>query len=317
MSALILAPLRVLRDLLRGPRNLIKKRLDKLLDYELISEKSSLSYEEQAVASTYRWAVGEGEEGGAAQVISDSASSHRTINTLLVNELPQFNSLALQMIWSVLGTFSCLHRDLAADMEQLFHSFAQQVSSASAPSLLYLACPPPLSSFSSPALPQLPRSSCLLGVGGVCSAGRCQKVREPVSQHAGHPQRACGPGELGPAGTLRRRLLRRTRPSDRLRLRPQPLSPSSQRRLKQLMDKHGSGKIYQVVGTAVASRDLDLNLAKGDLVAVLSESDTRGDRRRWLVDAGGQTLCSWLTFKLVVSQQLFSLLLFGAIVWFI
>lgn len=62
MIALILAPLRVLRDLLRGPRNLIKKRLDKLLDYELISEKSSLSYEEQAVASTYRWGVG-GDDG--------------------------------------------------------------------------------------------------------------------------------------------------------------------------------------------------------------------------------------------------------------
>lgn len=55
MRTLILGPLCVLRDLLRGPRNLIKKRLDKLLDYELISEKSSLSYEEQAVANTYRW----------------------------------------------------------------------------------------------------------------------------------------------------------------------------------------------------------------------------------------------------------------------
>lgn len=55
MRTLILRPLRVLCDLLKGPRNLIKKRLDKLLDYELISEKSSLSYEEQAVANTYRW----------------------------------------------------------------------------------------------------------------------------------------------------------------------------------------------------------------------------------------------------------------------
>lgn len=54
MRTLILRPLRVLHDLLKGPRNLIKKRLDKLLDYELISEKSSLSYEEQAVANTYR-----------------------------------------------------------------------------------------------------------------------------------------------------------------------------------------------------------------------------------------------------------------------
>lgn len=88
----------------------------------------------------------------AAQVIfSDSASSRRTINTLLVNELPQFNSLALQMIWSLLGTFSCLHTDLAADMEQLFQSFAQQVSPGWAWSIIHLlqarlssSPPPPL-----------------------------------------------------------------------------------------------------------------------------------------------------------------------------
>lgn len=55
------------------------------------------------------------------------SSPLRTINTLLLNELPQFNGLALQMIWSMLGTFSCLHKDLASDMEQLFQSFAQQV----------------------------------------------------------------------------------------------------------------------------------------------------------------------------------------------
>lgn len=68
----------------------------------------------------------------------------------------------------------------------------------------------------------------------------------------------------------------------------QPLSPSSQRRLKQLTDKHGSGKIYQMMASVVGSRDLDLNLTKGELVAVISEADSRGDRRRWLVDAGGK-----------------------------
>lgn len=68
----------------------------------------------------------------------------------------------------------------------------------------------------------------------------------------------------------------------------QPLSPSSQRRLKQLMDKHGSGKIYKVIETVVGSRELDLNLARGELVAVISQADTRGDKRRWLVDAGGE-----------------------------
>lgn len=96
----------------------------------------------------------------------------------------------------------------------------------------------------------------------------------------------------GAGGELQTGFLRQARPSEhlRLRLRLQPLSPSSQRRLKQLTDKHGSGRIYQLMGTVVAGRDLDLHLAKGELVAVLSEADTRGDRRRWLVDAGGGEL---------------------------
>lgn len=54
MRTLIHKPLCALRDLLVGPRNLIRKRLDKLLDYELIEAKPSLSYDEQAVANTYR-----------------------------------------------------------------------------------------------------------------------------------------------------------------------------------------------------------------------------------------------------------------------
>ncbi len=87
-----------------GPRNLIRKRQDKLLDYELIEEKSNLSFEEQAIANTYK-----------------------TINTLLRTELPQFNSKALQLLWATLEAFSCLQRDLAADMEQLAASFNHQV----------------------------------------------------------------------------------------------------------------------------------------------------------------------------------------------
>ncbi|KAM8732308.1 rho guanine nucleotide exchange factor 37 [Acanthopagrus schlegelii] len=213
MRTLIHKPLCALRDLLVGPRNLIRKRLDKLLDYELICEKSSLSYEEQAVANTYR-----------------------TMNTLLLNELPQFNGLALQMIWSMLGTFSCLHKDLASDMEQLFQSFAQQL---------------PHSSLDPSAFWGWAESAVLEGARRIETL--CHSVEDTLNAPV-----------------------------------VQPLSPSSQRRLKQLTDKHGSGKIYQVVGTVVGSRDLDLNLAKGELVAIISEADSRGDKRRWLVDAGGR-----------------------------
>lgn len=213
LRTLIHKPLCALRDLLVGPRNLIRKRLDKLLDYEVISEKPNLSYEEQAVANTYR-----------------------TMNTLLLNELPQFNGIALQMIWSMLGTFSCLHRDLSSDMEQLFQSFAQQL---------------PHSSLNPKAFWEWAESTVLDGARRLESL--CHTVQDTLNA-----------------------------PVD------QPLSPSSQRRLKQLTEKHGSGKIYQVTGAVVGTRDLELNLNKGELVAIISEADTRGDKRRWLVDAGGR-----------------------------
>lgn len=226
----------------------------------------------------------------AAQVISsDSASSHRTINALLVNELPQFNSLALQMIWSVLGTFSCLHKDLAADMEQLFQSFAQQVNSVSVDSNISPRQTPLSSSPSSPL--QLshsslsPRAFWQWAESAVLEGARrletlCLSVQDalnaPVAQVSWDERTSLRTSD--------------TVSQTNICLRLQPLSPSSQRRLKQLTDKHGSGQIYQVMGTVVASRDLDLNLAKGELVAILSEADTRGDRRRWLVDAGGKKL---------------------------
>lgn len=91
-----------------GPRNLIRKRQDKLLDFEMIEEKLNLSYDEQAVVSTYK-----------------------TINTLLLNELPQFNGKALQLLWATLGAFSCLQKDLSMDLEQLATSFTHQVRRAS------------------------------------------------------------------------------------------------------------------------------------------------------------------------------------------
>uniref|UniRef100_A0A3Q1HSM8 Uncharacterized protein n=1 Tax=Anabas testudineus TaxID=64144 RepID=A0A3Q1HSM8_ANATE len=214
MRTLIHKPLCALRDLLVGPRNLIRKRLDKLLDYELIEAKSNLSYDEQAVANTYK-----------------------TINTLLLNELPQFNGLALQMIWSMLGTFSCLHRDLASDMEQLFQSFYTNQSI----------------------------------IKHSYSGAFWEWAESTVLEEASRLETLCRSVE----DTLNAPFI-------------QPLSPSSQRRLKQLTDKHGSEKIYQVIGAVVGSRDLDLNLSKGELVAIISEADSRGDKRRWLVDAGGR-----------------------------
>lgn len=69
----------------------------------------------------------------------------------------------------------------------------------------------------------------------------------------------------------------------------QALNTVCEKRLMYLNAKHSSEKIYQLTGPVVGTRDLDLTLNKGELVAVVCEMDTRGDRRRWLVDAGGKT----------------------------
>ncbi|XP_061092701.1 rho guanine nucleotide exchange factor 37 isoform X1 [Conger conger] len=212
LSTLVFRPLNALRDLLPGPRNLIRKRLHKLLDYELLEEKASLSYEEQAVAGAYR-----------------------TINALLLAELPLFNSSALQLLWGVLGAFSCLLRDLSSEVEQLTAAYSQQL---------------PHSYLEPSAFWGWAGGSVLEGAKRLESL--CQSMEEEMNAPI-----------------------------------VQPLSPSSQKRLKSLTEKHGSGKIYQLSGHVVGSRDLDLTLQRGELVAVLSEMDTRGDRRRWLVDTGG------------------------------
>ncbi|XP_028816658.1 rho guanine nucleotide exchange factor 37 isoform X1 [Denticeps clupeoides] len=212
LRTLVFKPLCSLRELLAGPRNLIRKRRDKLLDFEMLEDKANLSYEEQAVANTYR-----------------------TMNALLLAELPEFNSRTLQLLWTTLGTFSCLLRDLASDMEQLANSFTQQL---------------PHSFLENRAFWQWADGAVLEEAKKLESL--CQSVQDELN---------------GPI--------------------VQPLATQDQKRLRALMDKHGSEKLYQLTGPVVGTRDLDLTLSKGELVAVLNEMDTRGDRRRWLVDAGG------------------------------
>lgn len=109
-------------------------------------------------------------------------------------------------------------------------------------------------------------------------------VRRALAQRARRPGRFCVPYTCALLVLLKYVPV----PQHLLSFLLQPLSPTSQRRLKQLTDKHGSAKIYQMMSAAVGSRDLDLSLGKGELVAVVSEADSRGDRRRWLVDAGGE-----------------------------
>ncbi|KAM9470424.1 rho guanine nucleotide exchange factor 37 isoform 1-T4 [Clarias gariepinus] len=212
LKTLVFQPLSSLRELMAGPHNLIRKRQDKLLDFERIEEKGSLSYDDQAIANTYK-----------------------TMNTLLLNELPQFNGKAMQLLWATLGAFSSLQKDLAMDMEQLTTSFIHQL---------------PHTYLDSSAFWEWAESSVLE------SARKLETLCQSIQDELNAPI-------------------------------VQPVIAVSEKRLKDLVDKHGTEKLYQLIGPVVATRDLDLTLSKGELVAVISEIDTRGDRRRWLVDAGG------------------------------
>uniref|UniRef100_A0A8C6X1L2 Rho guanine nucleotide exchange factor 37 n=1 Tax=Naja naja TaxID=35670 RepID=A0A8C6X1L2_NAJNA len=99
LEHLVYKPLCNLSETLRGPQKLIKKRSDKLLDYEEYEEKKnetgSVTYEEEVIMNTY---LG--------------------INSLLVSELPTFNQVALKWLACILCSFMTLQRDLA---KQILH----------------------------------------------------------------------------------------------------------------------------------------------------------------------------------------------------
>lgn len=96
LKGLVWEPLCSLARALAGPRNLIKKRLDKLLDFERVEEKlldvGSVTYEEQAARHTYQ-----------------------ALNSLLVAELPRFNQLVTQWLGQILRTFVVLQKELAEE----------------------------------------------------------------------------------------------------------------------------------------------------------------------------------------------------------
>ncbi|EDL09772.1 RIKEN cDNA 4933429F08, isoform CRA_b [Mus musculus] len=94
LRSLVWQPLCSLARALAGPQNLIKKRLDKLLDFDRVEEKlldvGSVTWEEEAARHEYQ-----------------------ALNSLLVAELPQFNQLVMQWLGQILCTFVVLQRDLA------------------------------------------------------------------------------------------------------------------------------------------------------------------------------------------------------------
>uniref|UniRef100_A0A8D1I6X1 Rho guanine nucleotide exchange factor 37 n=1 Tax=Sus scrofa TaxID=9823 RepID=A0A8D1I6X1_PIG len=108
LEGLVWQPLCSLAKALAGPQNLIRKRLDKLLDFERAEEKlsevGSVTYEEEAARHTYQ-----------------------ALNSLLVAELPQFNQLAVQWLRQILCTLVTLQGDLAKHVLQRAESSLAQL----------------------------------------------------------------------------------------------------------------------------------------------------------------------------------------------
>lgn len=108
LEGLVWQPVCSLVKALGGPQNLIKKRLDKLLDFERLEEKQleedSMTYEEKEAWHTYQ-----------------------ALNSLLVAELPQFNQLAMRWLSQILRTFMTLQRDFAKQVLQRTEGSLAQV----------------------------------------------------------------------------------------------------------------------------------------------------------------------------------------------
>ncbi|XP_060096581.1 rho guanine nucleotide exchange factor 37 isoform X1 [Heteronotia binoei] len=216
LKRLVYLPLCNLSETLKGPQSLIRKRLDKLLDYEELEEKrnetGSVTYEEEAAMNTYL-----------------------AINSLLVSELPVFNRVALKWLEQILHGFVVLQRDLA---KQVLQEAEEEIA-------------------------QLPHKH-------LPEADFWKMVKDTLSQ---------AENQLYSFS----RIFESVMPSPVV----QPLSPAEERRVLLLVNRHGPDKLYQVTSNISGSKDMDLTLQRGQVVALLHDMDTKGNSNRWLVDAGG------------------------------
>nr|XP_009670235.1 PREDICTED: rho guanine nucleotide exchange factor 37 isoform X1 [Struthio camelus australis] len=216
LDRLVCQPLCSLSDMLVGPQQLVKKRLDKLLDYEEIqerkSEMGSVTYNEEAAMNTYL-----------------------AINALLVAELPRFNQVAVQLLGQILCSFTVLQRDLATQVLQEAEKELEQMPHSHMP---------------------LPRF--------------WKMVEDALQQSGAQLRTFCQKFETVMPSPV-----------------SQPLNPAEERKVLSLVNKHGPDKLYQVTSNISGSKDLDLTLQRGQIVALLQSVDTKGNTSRWLVDAGG------------------------------
>ncbi|CAH2277237.1 rho guanine nucleotide exchange factor 37 isoform X2 [Pelobates cultripes] len=216
LQLLVLQPLTSLLESLKGPKNLIRKRMDKLLDCENLEEKYSetgkMTLEEEEIIKNYK-----------------------AIHTLLLSELPLCIALSKQLLRGLLFTYIELNHEMTLQGLNAAQAEASQLEH------------------------RILRGAEFMKWVDV-------SIRQSSSQLKEFEKKFV---EQMPAPPV------------------QDQSPAQDHQVQSLLKRYGTDKIYQVMQAATGSKNLDLTLKRGDFVAVLQYSDTKGSKSRWLVDTGG------------------------------
>ncbi|CAI9573796.1 unnamed protein product [Staurois parvus] len=215
VQLLVLQPISNLSECLKGPKNLIRKRADKLLDYENLEEKYS-------------------ETGKMTWEEEDIMNNYKSIHSMLMSELPQCISLSWQWLKSILLTFMALQKDLFDQGQHVAETQASQMQ-------------------------------CSMAAEANFKRWVDDGISQMVSQLSEFIQKF--EEESLPPPT-------------------QENTPVMERQIQQLLQRYKPEKLYQVVNSFASSKEMELSLSRGDIVAVIQLADIKGNRNRWLVDTG-------------------------------
>ncbi|KAM4037039.1 rho guanine nucleotide exchange factor 37 [Anomaloglossus baeobatrachus] len=216
LQIMVLQPLSNLSEYLKGPRNLIRKRMDKLLDYENLEERHS-------------------ETGKMTWEEEDIVNNYKTIHSMLLSELPRCIQLSYQLLHNIFLSFIAVQKDLSVQGCFAAEEHSSQMQCSTAPE------------------PQFSKwvEDCIL-----YSISQLSEFTKKFDEQLPVPI-------------------------------PQEQIPTIERQIQQLLKSYSPNKLFQVMRDVKGSREMELTLSRGDVVAVIQFADASGSKYRWLVDTGG------------------------------
>ncbi|XP_040262480.1 rho guanine nucleotide exchange factor 37 [Bufo bufo] len=216
LQMMVLQPLTNLSECLRGPKNLIRKRLDKLLDYENLEERYS-------------------ETGRMTWEEEDIVNNYKAIHSMLLSELPNCILLSYQLLHNIFLSFIAVQKDLAAQACFAAEEHASQMQCRTVPEANFRRWVENYISNSTSLLNEFTKKF-------------DEELPVPV---------------------------------------PREHIPAIEQQIQQLLKRYSPEKLYQLMSAVKGTREMELTLRHGEVVAVIQHGDTKGNKNRWLVDTGG------------------------------